>query len=107
MHRSKLFISSDSLSSLASLNSLESIRIDSRSSSRSNSISDANSRSNSRSNSIDKKVNNYTEETKFIPIKRRRSREKSYDIVARSPQVEDVLRKLNLFLRRNSKETNK
>jgi len=103
MHRSKLFISSDSLSSLASLNSLESIRIDSRSSSRSNSISDA----NSRSNSIDKKVNNYTEETKFIPIKRRRSREKSYDIVARSPQVEDVLRKLNLFLRRNSKETNK
>ena len=102
MHRSKLFISSDSLSSLASLNSLESIR----SSSRSNSISDANSRSNSRSNSIDKKVNNYTEETKFIPIKRRRSREKSYDIVARSPQVEDVLRKLNLFLRRNSKETN-
>lgn len=106
MHRSKLFISSDSLSSLASLNSLESIRIDSRSSSRSNSISDANSRSNSRSNSIDKKVNNYTEETKFIPIKRRRSREKSYDIVARSPQVEDVLRKLNLFLRRNSKETN-
>jgi len=102
MHRSKLFISSDSLSSLASLNSLESIRIDSRSSSRSNSISDA----NSRSNSIDKKVNNYTEETKFIPIKRRRSREKSYDIVARSPQVEDVLRKLNLFLRRNSKETN-
>ena len=107
MHRSKLFISSDSLSSLASLNSLESIRIDSRSSSRSNSISDANSRSNSRSNSIDKKVNNYTEETKFIPIRRRRSREKSYDIVARSPQVEDVLRKLNLFLRRNSKETNK
>ena len=106
MHRSKIFISSDSLSSLASLNSLESIRIDSRSSSRSNSISDANSRSNSRSNSIDKKVNNYTEETKFIPIKRRRSREKSYDIVARSPQVEDVLRKLNLFLRRNSKETN-
>jgi len=103
MHRSKLFISSDSLSSLASLNSLESIRIDSRSSSRSNSISDA----NSRSNSIDKKVNNYTEETKFIPIRRRRSREKSYDIVARSPQVEDVLRKLNLFLRRNSKETNK
>lgn len=102
MHRSKLFISSDSLSSLASLNSLESIRIDSRSSSRSNSISDA----NSRSNSIDKKVNNYIEETKFIPIKRRRSREKSYDIVARSPQVEDVLRKLNLFLRRNSKETN-
>jgi len=102
MHRSKLFISSDSLSSLASLNSLESIRIDSRSSSRSNSISDA----NSRSNSIDKKVNNYTEETKFIPIRRRRSREKSYDIVARSPQVEDVLRKLNLFLRRNSKETN-
>ena len=98
MHRSKLFISSDSLSSLASLNSLESIRIDSRS----NSISDA----NSRSNSIDKKVNNYTEETKFIPIRRRRSREKSYDIVARSPQVEDVLRKLNLFLRRNSKETN-
>ena len=107
MHRSKLLISSDSLSSLASLNSLESIRIDSRSSSRSNSISDVNSRSNSRSNSIDKKVNNYTEETKFIPIKRRRSREKSYDIVARSPQVEDVLRKLNLFLRRNSKETNK
>ena len=102
MHRSKLFISSDSLSSLASLNSLESIRIDSRSSSRSNSISDANSTSNSRSNSIDKKVNNHTEETKFIPIKRRRSREKSYDIVARSPQVEDVLRKLNLFLRKGS-----
>ena len=102
MHRSKLFISSDSLSSLASLNSLESIRIDSRSSSRSNSISDANSTSNSRSNSIDKKVNNYTEETKFIPIKRRRSREKSYDTVARSPQVEDVLRKLNLFLRKGS-----
>ena len=103
MYTSKLCKSCDSLSSLASLNSLESIRIDSRSSSRSNSISDA----NSRSNSIDKKVNNYTEETKFIPIRRRRSREKSYDIVARSPQVEDVLRKLNLFLRRNSKETNK
>ena len=106
MHRSKLFISSDSLSSLASLNSLESIRIDSRSSSRSSSRSNSISDANSRSNSIDKKVNNYTEETKFIPIRRRRSREKSYDIVARSPQVEDVLRKLNLFLRRNSKETN-
>lgn len=99
MYRSKLFKSNESLSSLASL---ETIRIDSRSSSRSNSVSDSNF--SSRSNSIDNKVNNYTDETKFIPIKRRRSREKSYSIIARSPQVEDVLKKLNIFLRRDSKE---
>lgn len=98
MYRSKLFMSSDSL------NSLESIRIDSRSSSRSNSVSDENPKPNSRSNSIDKKVNNFTEEPKFIPIQRRRSREKPYGVVARSPQVEDVLKNLNIFFKRNSKE---